>query len=95
MSLFRREVQVARAERTEGHVFVSVLTSWHLLGLLLATALVAAAAFLFTADYARVEAAPGVLMPDRDVVSVVAPRGGIVADLRVAEGTSSAKGKCS
>jgi membrane fusion protein len=93
MTLFRHEVQSARAERTEGDVFVSLPTSWHLLGMLMGTALIVTVIFLTIADYARVEAARGVLVPDRGVVSVLAARGGVVTDLRVVEGAEVLEGE--
>lgn len=85
-SLFRPEVLQKRANRLEGAVRVTTPMSWHVIGFLLLGGLVAAAVFLVSASYSRVEVVRGSIVLDRGTAAVLPSRRGIIAAVEVSEG---------
>lgn len=67
--------------------------SWHLLGGFITAIVGIVAVFIATAEYARKETAVGSLVTSGGAVRVAAMRGGVVADLKVAEGDRVAAGQ--
>ena len=92
-SLFRREVTERRSERLHGAVSIAVPPSWQVIGGVLLVALVATIVFLSFASYARVVSVTGTVALDRGVATIVPTRGGVVADVAVAEGQSVTAGQ--
>jgi membrane fusion protein len=91
-ALFRPEAIEAQREQWLGSVqLVRPLSLWLLTA---GAALVAAAilAFLVVGQNTRKATIPGVLVPDRGLIRIVAPSAGTVVERRVAEGDSVAAG---
>ena len=65
--LFRKEVLERRADRLHGDISLAVPMSWHVIGLTLLAALVAAFVFLASASYARIETVTGAIALDRGI----------------------------
>lgn len=93
MSLFRREVLERQSVRLQGDVFVGVPITWQLIGFFLGTAVVAAAIFLFTTSYPRVEVARGVIQPDLGVAAIVPPTTGMISEVHVVSGEEVSAGQ--
>jgi membrane fusion protein len=91
-SLFRREALDHRRDRLHGEVSIAVPISWQLIGYAFLAALVAAAFFLATASYARVETVGGAIVLDRGVAAILPTRTGIVDALPVSDGQRVAAG---
>lgn len=92
MQLFRPEA-LRGQDRLHGDVVLVPPVSWQLLGAFLLAAVMAAAAFLASASYAKVTIVPGSLVGDRGIVHVAPARPGIVAQLLVREGEQVAAGQ--
>lgn len=86
MSLFRKEVIDARADRLHGEVVLSLPWANHFLALLLVTIAVAAVAWFSLGTYTRVERADGILVTDLPTAKIYAPRQGIATSIYVEEG---------
>lgn len=84
--LFRQEVLDSRADRLHGDVIIAVPVSWQVIGYSLLVTLAAVLVFLFTASYARVAVAPGVITLNKGVAPIVPSRPGVVAALTVRDG---------
>ena len=90
--LFRQEVLRARSERLQGTVSIVTPISWQVVGYLLMAAVVATAAFLASASYARIEAVSGQIALDRGVATLLPSRGGMIDRIYVREGQPVARG---
>lgn len=84
--MFRKEVIQHRSNRLSGDVMIAVPLGWQAIGYLLFGGLAATLLFLSVADYARVEAASGQVIPDTGVATILPSRRGIVTALPVKEG---------
>lgn len=84
--LFRHEVTQHRAERLHGDVSLAVPVAWQTVGYLIATALVAALAFLALGSYARVETVSGAIVTDKGTAPIIPTRAGVVVELLVRDG---------
>lgn len=84
--LFRSQVMAEKAQRLYGDVFISIPPTWHAIGYLMAAITVSSATFLMLGSYARVEVAPGVIMPDAGVAPILPLRTGVVTALPVRDG---------
>jgi len=85
-SLFRVEALRHRADRLQGNVNIALPLAWHAIGLLFLVIVVAAAIFLSTATYERVETVSGTIVPDKGVAAIVPSRAGLVQTILVSEG---------
>jgi multidrug efflux pump subunit AcrA (membrane-fusion protein) len=92
VQLFRPEA-LRGQDRLHGDVVLVPPVSWQLLGAFLLVAVLAAAAFLASASYAKVTIVPGSLVGDRGIVRAAPPRAGIVAELLVREGQNVSAGQ--
>lgn len=90
--LFRDEVTDYRRTRLEGEVVLTQPLSTRIIVTVLAAAIAAAGIWLVFGNYARIEAAPGILVTDEPAAKIIAPIGGVVAELLVKEGSNVAKG---
>jgi membrane fusion protein len=90
--LFRTEVLTARQTQYLGSVRLAPRPSFQLFTLIGLLAAAAMLALLFLANYTRASRINGWLLPQEGVVSVYAPRPGIVRQLAVKEGTPIRKG---
>lgn len=93
MNLFRREVIERQGVRLQGDVFVGVPITWQLIGIFLGAAVVAAAVFLGTTTYPRVEVARGVIQPDLGVAAIIPPTIGTISDIHVVSGEAVSAGQ--
>jgi membrane fusion protein len=84
--LFRKEVIEHRADRLHGEVNLATPIRWQVVGYLLLATLIIALIFMFSANYARVETVPGLIVPDKGIAIAVPTRPGIVSQLLVKEG---------
>lgn len=86
-ALFRKEVYANRSERLFGEVVISQPLSTRYLVAFLAAVIAAAVLWVCIGTYARMETAPGTLVPDRPAPKILAPVSGIVTQLSVQEGS--------
>jgi membrane fusion protein len=86
VSLFRREALEHPAGRLHGDIRLGLPFSWQVIGYVLFSALLVAAAFLVAAPYARTEVVRGSVVLDRGIASIMTTRPGVIAALRVTEG---------
>ncbi|WP_448662458.1 HlyD family secretion protein [Sphingomonas sp. CJ20] len=92
MKLFRDEVIQHRQQRLYGEVVLSQPVSTRLVVMGLACSVAILVAWLLLSTYTRIEAVRGILVTDRPSAKVLAPVPGVVAQLRVREGTLVRKG---
>ena len=85
--LFRKEVYDHRAERLFGEVVINQPVSHRYLVLALLGIAVSVIAWISLGSYARIEAAPGILVPDRPAPKILPAAPGIVTVLHVKEGS--------
>lgn len=90
--LFRQEAIDARQNRWLGDIELSQPVAGWVLALLAAGAAVAVICLLVFGDYTRRTRVSGELVPSLGVLSVAAPGGGTLAELRVEEGQAVAVG---
>lgn len=91
--LFRPQA-LRRETQTQFGAPVALLPmAWSWVALFVVVMVIAAAAFLATASYARKESARGLLRPESGEVRVVASRGGTVRTLSIADGDWVAEGQ--
>jgi multidrug efflux pump subunit AcrA (membrane-fusion protein) len=79
-------------DRLHGDVVLVPPVSWQLLGLFLLAAVIVAAAFLASFDYAKVTTVTGRLTGDRGIVRAAPMRAGVVEAVLVREGQQVAAG---
>ncbi len=91
-SLFRTEAVDAQRQRLYGDVIVARPLSFTLIASFLAVIMLGLVVFLASGSYARKETAGGYLQPDKGVVEIVAPVGGVVESVHVSEGDLVAAG---
>lgn len=84
--LFREEALRHRADRLHGNVNIATPLAWHIIGVLILVALIAALVFLSFASYARVEVVSGKIALDKGVATILPTRAGVVQSVLVAEG---------
>jgi membrane fusion protein len=89
--LFRQEVVRRRAESGIGEAIEIVPLSHLAFASFFVLIILMAAAYAAFAGYARKETVPGVVVPSRGVIRVVAPRPGTITEMRVAEGDAVAE----
>lgn len=92
MSLFRAEVLQHGGRRLHGEIVLAQPLSVRAIALGLGGVAAAAGSWLALGSFARTESAPGLLQTTLASAKVVAPSGGIVTRLAVAEGTAVAPG---
>ena len=85
-TLFRQQVIEEKSEAAFGKVLLSPPISVKISIALLVSVFITATAFLFCGHYSRREKAVGILVPDRGLIKIYAPRPGIIGDVRVKEG---------
>lgn len=85
-SLFRAEALRHRADRLQGNVNIALPLAWQVIGLLFVVILVAAAVFLGTGTYERVETVSGTIVPEKGVATIIPSRAGLVQTILVSEG---------
>lgn len=90
--LFRAEVIEARRQRWLGPVVLDTPPLLRVLLALLLAALALALGFAATADYSRRTRVAGVLVPDRGLVTLLAPAAGVVDGVEAEEGEPVAAG---
>ena len=86
MTLFRREALEYRTHRLQGSISLAVPLAWHVIGLALLAALIAAFLFLALASYSRVESVTGTIVLDRGVSVIIPSRPGVVTAVRAEDG---------
>lgn len=91
--LFRAEVIEARRQRWLGPVVLDTPPLLRALLALVVAALLLGLGFAATADYSRRTRAAGVLVPDRGLVTVLAPAAGVVEGVEADEGDPVAAGR--
>lgn len=84
--LFRPQAVTHATRRLSGEVLLATPPAPRLVALLLAGVTFAAAGFAASASYARKETVSGWLVPDKGLVRITAPGGGVVRALRLREG---------
>jgi membrane fusion protein len=84
--LFRDRAVAYKADRLLGDVNLATPIGWQLIGYLMLVALIAAGMFFSLGSYSRVETVPGIVVPDKGVVSVTAARTGVLTDIFVKDG---------
>jgi membrane fusion protein len=85
-SLFRADVVEARRQRVQGTILLTQPIGNHVLAAALFAAIALATVWTFLGNYARTEAAPGLLVTDTPSAKVIASRPGVVSKLFVREG---------
>jgi membrane fusion protein len=90
--LFRPEALAAHTELRWGRPIGLIPLSWKIISIFLAVLLVAIVAFLTTATYSRKETVRGILKPVGGETRVMAPQGGVLRALYVAEGALVERG---
>jgi membrane fusion protein len=85
-TLFRQEAVAHAARRLDGDVMLAAPLPARVVGLVLASIVLAAAAFAGLASYSRKAAVTGWLVPDHGFIRATAPAGGLIASLFVSEG---------
>jgi membrane fusion protein len=85
--LFRQEVYEHRSERLFGEVVINQPLSQRYFVLALAVVSALVIAWVALGSYARIETAPGILVPDRPAPKILPAASGIVRDLKVKEGS--------
>jgi membrane fusion protein len=91
--LFRQDVIDARSRRLHGAVIVQKSVPTRILTAAIVVIVVAAAVWVVTGRYARLETARGVLSPVQGASRIFAMRPGVVTSLRVSEGEQVSKGQ--
>lgn len=86
-TLFRREVFEHRAERLFGEVVISQSLSARYLVAAILLVVTIAIGWVSLGSYARIETAPGILVPDKPAPKIIAMAPGIVSALHVREGS--------
>jgi membrane fusion protein len=84
--LFRPQALRRETETQFGAPVALLPVAWSWVAIFMLVLVLASAAFLATASYARKESARGILRPERGEVRVMASRGGTVRTLSVADG---------
>lgn len=91
-ALFRPAAARHRTDRLAGDVLLSQPLSAHLVTMAILLVCGLAAAWLTIGTYARMETAPGTLVPDGPSAKIVAPLAGVITELPVREGTMVRRG---
>ncbi len=91
--LFRREAIEHRVDRLHGDINLALPIGWQVIGYLFLAALITSIFFLASANYAKVETVPGVVIPDKGVAIAVPTRPGVLSALMVSEGQKVQEGQ--
>lgn len=84
--LFRSQAIAQHRDRLSGEVSIATPLAWQVIGWLLFGGIIIALAFLSLANYARVEAVSGVIVPEEGVAAILPQRSGVIGAVGVREG---------